>query len=453
MTVVKQRQRRGSLALWLGLGLLGIYLVLGVVVFFAGSSYYDEDRIQELQQTTFHEHTVDSQAWAQWRGPLREGVAQGKDLLQQWPDDLLATRKVWEQPVGAGFSSLAVADNRVFTLCQDDAYEAVVCWSADKGQELWRYRYSAQFLDQYGNGPRSTPAVDGDVVYTVGATGIMHCLKTQPASAAGEVVWSKDLLADFGARNRRWGVSFSPLVLGDLVVVVPGGPVGKCLAALDKRDGKVVWQALSDSPGYSSPMAATIAGKPQLVFVSGERVVGLSPMDGTLYWEHPWPVQDGINIATPIVAGDCVFVCSGYGQGGALLKIEQGAGTGLKAHVCYHSRRLRSHFSSPVRWQDHLFVFDEAALVCVNLKTGQEAWRQARIGKGSLVVADGLLIILDEGSRLILAEATPEAFRVRGQVQLGEERGRTWTAPALANGLLYVRDVDRIVCLNLSRAP
>src|SRR5262249_34091949 len=155
--------------------------------------------------------------------------------------------------------------DRLYTQMQDGDDEAVVCWSVADGAELWRYRYPAKFTGEYAFGPRSTPAIDGEHIYTVGATGVMHCLKTHPKGSGGEGVWKKDLLGEFGAKNLRWGVSFSPLVVGDLVYTNPGGPSGYSLVALDKHTGSVRWHNLDDVAGYSSPVAATIAGRKQIV--------------------------------------------------------------------------------------------------------------------------------------------------------------------------------------------
>jgi outer membrane protein assembly factor BamB len=406
--------------------------------------------MQQLGLATLPEHAASTTDWPQWRGPNRDGISSATDLLASWPEDLLTRRKVWERPAGGGFSALAVAGGRAYTLVQDGDDEAVVCWDAETGQERWRFRYPCRYVNNMGSGPRSTPTVDGDLVFTVGATGLMHCLKTNPASAGGEVVWRRDLLKDFGAPNLQWGVSFSPLVQGQRVFVNPGGPDGNSVAALDRLTGKTVWHALNDRAGYSSPVAATLAGKPQVVFFTGEGAVGVSPADGTLYWRYPWHTSYDVNAATPLVVGDYVFLTSGYDKGCGLLQVEN-EGSGQTASPVYQHRKMRGQFSSPVRYKDCIYGFDDTFLKCLDLRTGKELWRQRGFDKGSLLIAGGRLILLGEYGRLALAEATPDGYRELSAVQFSEQK--CWTVPALANGRLYLRDPARVVCLDLRAKP
>jgi hypothetical protein len=429
---------------WVALVLLLVFLGLTALVYFRDPSVSDAARLKELQDAHLGDPTVKATDWPQWRGPNRDGVWPGTGLLGSWPDDLLTSRKVWEHPVGAGFSALAVAGGRAYTLAQDGDSEAVICWDADKDQELWRYRYPARYVSGQGSGPRSTPAVDAEYVYTVGGTGIMHCLKVRPRDSGGEVVWKKDLLTDFGSENLQWGVSFSPLVEGDKVYVNPGGPNGQSVVALDRKTGAVRWHALDDRAGYSSPVMATLAGKPQVIFFTAEGVVGLSPDDGTLYWRFPWKTGYDVNAATPIVAGDYVFLTSGYGRGCALLKIE---GDGRGAGLVYRNRKMRCQFSSPVRFKDHIYGFDESMLKCLDFRTGEVRWEQPGFERGSLLIADDHLIILGEHGNLALAEATPEGYRQKSLLTFTNKL--CWTVPVLAEGRLYLRTEGRVLCVDL----
>ncbi len=212
--------------------------------------------------------------WPQWRGPRRDGVSLETGLLLQWPRT--GPTELWRAEAGAGYSSFAVAAGRAYTILQDGDNEAVVCWKADTGKESWRFRYPARYVNDWGSGPRSTPTVDGDYVYTVGATGLFHCLKAD----TGAKLWQHNLLEEFNAENLTWGVSFSPLIEGDLIYTNPGGPNGGSLAAFNKRSGKLVWKALDDAAGYSSPIAITAAGVRQIVFFTGKHLVGVAPADG-----------------------------------------------------------------------------------------------------------------------------------------------------------------------------
>ncbi len=377
--------------------------------------------------------------WPQWRGPNRDGVS--PESAAPWPES--GPKILWEKELGPGYSSVVVADQRVFTLFQDGDHEVAACIHED-GKELWRYRYPSHFRSE-GEGPRSTPAVDGAHVYTVGALGFMHCLKTKN----GEVVWKRHLLQDFQADNLQWGTSFSPLVVGDLVFTNPGGRDGNSLVALDKYTGKVRWKALDDQAGYSSPVFATHAGKPQVVFFTALGLVGVTPDTGELLWRFPWETSYGCNIATPIVAGDYLFISSGYNRGCAVLKIEADADGKLQAHRVYENHSMHNHFSSSVRFKDHLYGFDEVELRCVDLRSGKIAWRQKGLRKGSLLLAGDTLILLGEFGKLALAEANPKGYRELASYQVTDTK--CWVAPVLANGRLYVRDQERLRCLDLRK--
>jgi outer membrane protein assembly factor BamB len=341
-----------------------------------------------------------------------------------------------------------VVAGRLYTLMQDDANEVVLCLDvADKGKELWRHSYAAEFTGDYKFGPRSTPSVDGDLVFTVGATGQMHCLKTHAKTGKGEVVWHKDLAAEFDARSLRWGVSFSPLVVGDLVYIMPGGPGGNSLAALDKRTGKVRWRSLSDRPGYSSPIAGTLAGRRQIVFFTAEAVVGVDPDQGTELWRYAWETSYDCNIATPILAGDYIFISSGYDVGCGVLRIQDEGGGKLSAKAVYKNDSMHNHFSSSVRWHEHIYGFDESQLRCVDLRKGKVVWRQTGFRKGSLTIAGGQLILLGEYGKLALAEATPKGYKETASFQI--TRNKCWVVPVLADGRLFVRDEEKLMCIDL----
>jgi hypothetical protein len=380
-----------------------------------------------------------SKDWPQWRGSNRDGVSSETSLLTTWPEN--GPRKLWEQPVGRGYSSIAVADGRVYTHMQQGGDEVVACWST-AGEPLWRFSYPASYRNPYGNGPRATPTVDGKHVYTVGGTGIMHCLKTHPASPQGEKVWRKDLLEEFGAGNLQWGVSFSPLVEGNLVYINPGGPAGASCAALDKLTGETRWQALDDQAGYSSPVAATIAGQKQVVFFTAAGLVGLTPDRGELLWRFPWETSYGANVATPIIVGDYIFLSSGYDRGCAVVRIRDG-----QASKVYENKNMRNHFSSCVFFKDHLYGFNESVLTCLDFRTGQIRWKQGGFKKGSLLIADGKLIVLGEYGKLALAEATPDAYRELTSFEVSTDR--CWVVPALADGRLYVRDQGNLMCFDV----
>jgi outer membrane protein assembly factor BamB len=325
-------------------------------------------------------------------------------------------------------------------------HEAVVCRDVRSGAEVWRFHYPNDYSERFGSGPRSTPAVDGDRIYAVGPTGIFHCLRAD----TGERLWRHDLLEEFHGRTMQYGVSFSPLVEGDLVYATPGGPDGNAVVAFDKVSGRVVWKALDDPMGYSSPIAVTAAGVRQLLVLTNEALVSLSPTDGKVYWRYPWKTANGFNIATPLAFGDYVLISSAYGKGCALLEIAAERDGSLCARRVYEHNRLRNYFASSIRWGNHLYGFDEKDLVCMDLHTGVEAWREKGIrsfGKGSLLAAAGHLIVLGESGTLWLIEATPAGYREKASCRVSTNK--CWTVPVLADGKLYVRDESHLVCLDV----
>jgi outer membrane protein assembly factor BamB len=401
-------------------------------------------------------------SWPQWRGLRRDGVAHCPNLRTPWPDDGLPV--LWTvKDAGAGYSSFAVAAGRVYTMLREGDQEVVVCWKADRGPSpegaaLWRRAYPCpKPPTDHGSGPRATPTYDDGRLYTVGVTGLFHCLNAE----TGEVLWKHDLQAEFRGQMPQWGYAFSPLVEGDLVYTIPGGPDGTSVAAFDKRSGKLRWKAMDDPPGYSSPVAFTVAGQRQIVCFTGKAVAGLSP-EGKVLWRVPFETAYDVNAATPLAftikvdaeERGCVFVTSGYNRGCMLLSVARGKDGGWTAETQYESKRLRCHFSSPVRLGDLVFGFNEATLTCLDVRSGEVKWRKGGFLKGSLILIDDYLLVQGEDGRLALGKASAKAFAPIALAQPMEVE-RCWTLPALADGLLYVRggtkDKTTILCLDLRK--
>jgi outer membrane protein assembly factor BamB len=440
---------------WWLLGAMGALLVgaVALAVFqfvLKDEPYENPERLAKLEKAALTQPAPAATTdWPQWRGPNRNGISGETGLLTTWPDE--GPTLLWEKRAGKGYSSPVVASGRVYLFMQDKNDEAVACFSLDDGKELWRFRYPAQYKNSYGDGPRSTPTIDGDRIYTVGGTGVMHCLKTHPKTSDGEVVWRKDLFKDFGAKNLDWGLSFSPLVANDLVYVNPGGPDDNSVAALDKHTGDIRWRALDDTAGYSSPMLAKLAGRPQVVFFTAKGLVGLEPGRGELLWRFGWETYADCNIATPIIAGDYVFISTGYNRGCAVVEIEADRGGNVSAHRVYENHAMHNHFSSSVFHEDHIYGFDEAELRCVNFRTGQVVWkhRERDLGKGSLLIADGYLLILGEQGKVALAEATAAGYREKASFRASDSR--CWVAPVLSNGRLFIREQQKLMCFDLRK--
>ncbi len=380
--------------------------------------------------------------WPQWLGPNRTGISPETGLLTTWAKDGPAV--VWEKELGEGFSGISVADGRVYTMFSAGEDEFVICLNEETGEEIWRFKTGAKFYErQGGNGPRSQPTVDGERVFVLSAEGWLYALNAKD----GKKLWLVDLYDGLGSRVPKFGFSTAPLVEGDLLLLEVGTRQGTFIA-LDKTNGAVKWASQRDIVSYSSPIAVDIAGVRQVVFVSGEAAVGLSPTDGSLYWRFPWSTSYDLNVATPIlVPPDHIFISSGYDHGAALLQISR-AGDGLSVKKVWESRGMKNHFGTSLLIGDYIYGFDNAILKCIEAKTGKEQWRRRGYGKGTLIYADGQLIILSDKGKLALADASPTGFRESVNAQVLS--GKCWTPPTLANGKIFVRDMHRIVCMDVS---
>jgi outer membrane protein assembly factor BamB len=389
--------------------------------------------------------------WPCWRGPHGDGVARETGLLKAWPKD--GPRRLWKADLAGGFSSAAVADGRVFTQTREKNQEVVVCLDAATGKDLWRYRYDCDYdahptfnggfpPGKYRTGPRATPTVADGRVYALGATGTLLCLEAK----TGKRVWRQDLLKLGGRDCPGPGYGNSPLVVASRVYVHPGGPAGKSLAALEAKDGGGVWQALDDPYAPASPVWAEVGGAPQVIFFTGAGAVGVAPPDGKLLWRYPWKTQFDLNIATPVYAGGQVFVSSNYGVGGAVFRLADKG----EPETVWKSKVMQNHISTSVLYQGHLYGFSEQRLRCVDFETGKDRWDRTGLGRGSLVVADGHLIVLGEHGELVLARATPAEYHEAGRCQAFPPGTLTWTVPVLSGGRLFVRSEDALLALDLT---
>ena len=313
--------------------------------------------------------------------------------------------------------------------------------------------YFGGLRDGMGDGPRGTPTLDEDRVCVEGGLGDVTCLD----AATGRTIWHVNLMSDFQGDRPGWGYSESPLIEGDMVIVTPGGrdrrndkegPLGTLLA-LDKHTGKEIWRSkgITEGAQYSSPVVAEIAGVKQFVQMGRNSVFGVTADHGKLLWQYSKANNGVANCATPVVEGDYVFASSAYGTGGGLVHITSTT-TGQKAEQVYFEKKMANHHGGMVLVGDYLYGYGEGMLVCLNFKTGKIAWIQ-RGGKGSLMYADGRLYCLDEGHRITLVEATPDAYKPHGEFKL-EEFGRpSWAHPVVADGRLYIRDENQLTAYDV----
>ncbi|HJR58678.1 MAG TPA: PQQ-binding-like beta-propeller repeat protein [Vicinamibacterales bacterium] len=375
--------------------------------------------------------------WPQWRGVNRDGKSAERGLLKSWPQG--GPPRAWQvSGGGTGYSSFAVAHGRLYTMGARERTEFVMAFDAATGKKIWERANGQRFTNDMGDGPRGTPVVDGTQLYALGASGDLTSLE----AATGKVAWTVNLLQKFGGRNIQWGLSESPLVLGDRILVNAGGRDAS-IVALKKTDGSELWRSQSDEAGYSSAMLHNVGGIPQAIFFTARRAVGVDTRDGRLLWSYDRVSNRTANIATPIVRGNHVFLSSDYGTGAALLEIVP-SGKGLTAREVYFTNEMRNHHASSILVGDHLYGFSSAILTAMKFDTGEVAWRDRSVGKGSMVFADDRLYLFSEKGVVGLAEASPAGYKEHGRFEIKTGASPTWSHPVVANGKLYIRDQDTI---------
>jgi len=376
--------------------------------------------------------------WFQWRGPNRDGISQETGLLQQWPK--LGPRLAWRaNGLGNGYSSFSTSGGRLYTLGARGGIEYVIALDRASGKKAWEVQNGQRFQNDRGDGPRSTPTVDGDRLYVLGGSGDLTCLE----SATGKKIWSINIVQKFGGVNPYWGYSESPLIVGDRILVNTGGRRAG-IVAVSKADGSTLWQQHNDGAGYSSPMLMRTGSLNQVIFFTEDRAMAVDPRDGRLLWSYNKANNGTANIATPIVRGTHVFVSSDYGTGGALLDV-RAAGNLATANEVYFTRDMRNHHASSVLVGENLYGFSSSILTALAFETGKTLWRDRSVGKGSLIYADNRLYLYSEDGVVGLAEASPAAYREHGRFTLQQQSNLpTWSHPIIAGGVLVIRDQDNV---------
>ena len=381
--------------------------------------------------------------WFQWRGAERNGISAEADWLAQWPEG--GPKQLWRRTIGVGYSAVSVSDGRLYTMGNADNTDTVWCLNADTGKVIWRKSYPCRTGQHPG--PRATPTVDGKVVYTISRQGDVYCFK----AATGDVVWSKSLTKELKLRPPTWGFAGSPLVDGKLLIV----NVSAAGVAMDKVTGKVVWHNGAGKAGYASPVLFDMAGRRCVLIFTGTGLACLDIAKGTRLWDVPWKTDYDVNAADPIVVGNTIFISSGYGTGCALLKVEDG-----KPSIVWRNKGMKNHFGTCVLYKGHLYGADGnaggAAVKCIDFASGEVKWSSKRLGMASLLLSDGKLIIQADLGRLMVAEATPAAFKPLAQAQI--LRGQCWTMAVLADGRIYSRNSGKqtrkgeLVCLDVRKS-
>jgi len=384
--------------------------------------------------------TAQAADWPNYRGSNCDGVSNETGFSASWPEE--GPKILWNHSLGAGFASMAVSKGRVYAMGNIDDKDFLYCLDAETGKEIWKKSYPCPlYKKQHEGGPCATPTVEGDAVYTFSKDGDAIRFK----AATGEIVWHKKLNKELGLKHPTWHFAGSPFIAGDLVIY-NAGTYG---VALNKNDGSPAWQSGKGACGYSTAVPFTIGGQKGVVMAVRNELVGLNPATGKVLWKFPWKTSYDINAADAIVSGDTIFISSGYNKGCALVKISGGDVTKV-----WQNKNMRNQINCSVLWEGCIYGFDgqvggSGKLTCLDLETGEKKWSQKGMGTGSLMIADGKLIILGEKGKLVIAEASPEGYKELASAEI--LTGKCWTYPVLANGRIYARNAaGQLVCVDVS---
>ncbi len=385
--------------------------------------------------------------WSQYRGPNRENRSAETGLLASWPEDGPEVAYAIDG-LGEGYSSVSISGDVLYTMGTDGREEAVFAVDVNTGKLLWTGKTGGGvYQDGTGNGPRGTPTIDGDSVYALGAEGHLVCLD----KANGRQKWAKNILSEFQGERIHWGICESPLIDGDKLIVTPGGRRAT-MAALNKNNGNTLWTA--QAPGnpqasYASAVIVEVAGVRQYVNFTSRSIIGVNASNGDVMWGDDRAANGTANCSSVVVDENVVFAASGYGQGAAAVRLSR-AGAKVNAENLYHTREMQNHHGGMVVKDGFVYGCNEAVLTCLEVKSGDVAWKNRSVGKGSITLADGHLYVRSEGGPIALVEATPGAYREKSRFDQPQRTGRSaWAHPVVAAGKLFIRDQDKLLAFDV----
>jgi outer membrane protein assembly factor BamB len=375
--------------------------------------------------------------WYRWRGPDLNGISKETGWFAPWPAE--GPKQLWKAPVGHGYSSVTIANGRLYTMGTNAGQETVTCLDANTGKPLWHYSYPYRYEPQYyEGGSSSTPTVDGTNVYTLSQMGDLFCFD----AATGNVLWKTDITKENSFELSKWGYASSPLIEGNLLLV-NAGTQG---AAFDKTTGKTVWTTGTNEAGYSSLVPFEISGKRAVALMASKALVAVDEQTGKELWHFDWRNTYNMHAADPIIQGTKAFISSAYNGGCALVDFST-----VPPKEVWKNKNMQNHMNSCVLLDGYLYGVDgqadqAATFKCLDWNTGEEKWSEKGLGLGALMAADGKLIILGEKGELVIAEASPAGFKPLSRAQV--LTGKCWTTPVLSQGKIYCRNSNGdLVCV------
>lgn len=379
--------------------------------------------------------------WPYFLGQDLNGISTETNISKNWSKK--PPKKVWEVKIGDGYSGITVVDGLVYTAYGKNREE--YCVAIKDGKVAWSKVIGPYFYSNIGSGPRATPTIHDGRLYIVGAYGDFHCLDAK----TGKTIWNYNILRKFKAQNLKWGMCSSPLIYKNMLLYNVGGTNGNSVVAVDQKTGKEIWSCGSDIASYASPTIATLCGETQAIFFTGKGLFSVEPNSGKQLWRFDWPVYK--NAATPLCRDNYVFLSSSYGAGaGALLKIGK-KNNNYSVKLVWKNRRFKNHYTTSILWKNHIYGFHNRLFACISFNNGENAWTQRGFEKGLLVATnDGHAFVLGQRGNLALVKLDPKKYIQLGSFQPFAKTTNCLVVPTLANGMLYIRDNKRLICLDIS---
>lgn len=385
--------------------------------------------------------------WPQWRGPNRDGLSAETGLLDKWPSE--GPPLIWKTTgLGEGYTAPSIVSNRIYGYGYQGEDEVVWVLDSSNGDTIWSTRVAPAYREiEYSEGPRGTPTVDGDLIFVLGAAGNLTCLETE----TGKFLWTRSLTKDLGGKMMsEWGYSESLLVDGNHLICMPGGSNGT-VAALNKKSGELVWQSkeLTDPASYSSLIKVKIGEVDQYIALTGTSLAGVASDDGRVLWRTEREGNTSV-VATPIFKDNHIWVSS-YRIGSHCFKVISENGK-FSVEEAYTSRRIRNHHGGGILIGNHIYTTTPPSIVCIELTSGEVAWKERSVGEGSLAYADGHIYLRSERGPIALIEANPETYVEKSRFdQPDRSKEKSWAHPIISGGRLYLRDMDALFCYDIKK--